>query len=64
MIEAGKRTPSAKAIESLSEAFAIPQPLFELLASEPQDLKTAKPELIEELSRELVELLFEAKDDE
>ena len=63
LIEAGKRKPSAKAIESLSEAFAIPQPLFELLASESQDLDIAKPEQLEELGRELVELLLESKNE-
>lgn len=64
LIEAGKRKPSAKAVESLSEAFAIPQPLFELLASEPKDLDIAKPEQLEELGRELIELLLESKDEE
>lgn len=61
LIETGKRKPSGKAIRSLSAAFDIPQPLFDLLASEPADLDLSKPKQIEEIGRELVALLFDSK---
>lgn len=63
LIEAGKRTPSIEAVESLSEAFKIPKDLFELLASEPEDIKTVKSEDVNKLARELLSLLVLADDD-
>ena len=63
LIEAGKRTPSKEAIESLSEAFEIPKELFELLASEPEDINTVQPKQIDELARGLLNLLVEVGDD-
>ena len=63
LIESGKRTPSKEAIESLSEAFQIPQQLFELLASEPDDINTVQPAQMDELARELLNLLVESDDE-
>ena len=43
LIETGKRKPSLRAVEKLSQALGIPHHLFTLLATEPADLRVNDP---------------------
>jgi transcriptional regulator with XRE-family HTH domain len=46
LLEQGKRTPSLPMIENLSHALHVPLSLFQLLASEPKDMRArVSPEL-------------------
>lgn len=61
LIEAGRRTPSLKVLDEVSNALGVPPHLLTLLASEPEDLdeKRNAPE-IAELAKALLKLLVSA----
>jgi transcriptional regulator with XRE-family HTH domain len=58
LIEMGKRKPSVTAIEKMARGLGIPTHLFMLLASEPEDLKTADEGEINRVSESLARLLL------
>lgn len=63
LIEAGRRKPSLKVLDEVSNALGIPAHLLTLLASEPEDIdvddKRKAPE-IAELAKALLKLLISA----
>lgn len=61
MIEVGKRKPSLSAITKLSKALGLPQHLFMLLASEPDDLSIADPEELQRATESLAQFLLGTK---
>ncbi|MCP4547137.1 MAG: helix-turn-helix transcriptional regulator [bacterium] len=61
LIEAGKRVPSMVVLEKVAEALRIPLYLFVLLGSEPEDLRGAPPEKINELARHLLNAIVETE---
>src|SRR5258708_7978291 len=61
LIEAGRRQPSLKVLDEVSNALGVPAHLLTLLASEPEDIddKRNSPE-IAELAKALLKLLVSA----
>jgi transcriptional regulator with XRE-family HTH domain len=61
LVEAGRRQPSLKVLDEVSNALAVPAHLLTLLASEPEDIddKRNAPE-IAELAKALLKLLVSA----
>lgn len=59
LIEAGKRTPSLEALESLARELGVPVHLLMLLASEPKDLPRKHGDDISEASGALLRILQE-----
>jgi len=61
LIEAGRRKPSLKVLDEVSNALGVPAHLLALLASEPEDIddKQNSPE-ITELAKALLKLLVSA----
>ncbi len=61
MIEAGRRKPSLKVLDEVSNALGVPAHLLTLLASEPEDIDDNRnsPE-IAELAKALLKLLVSA----
>jgi Predicted transcription factor, homolog of eukaryotic MBF1 len=62
LIELGKRKPSLSAIEKLSRALGIPQHLFTLLASEPEDLTISDPTELQRASESLARYLISGQE--
>ena len=58
LIEKGKRRPSVGTIEKLSRSLNIPNHLFTLLATEPEDLKTTHVDELHQVGKSLVRLLL------
>jgi transcriptional regulator with XRE-family HTH domain len=63
LIEAGKRQPSLKVVDSLANAVGIPAALISLLASTPDDVESQSDDDIADLARALLRLLVSAKED-
>jgi transcriptional regulator with XRE-family HTH domain len=63
LIEAGKRQPSLKVVDSLANAVGIPAALISLLASTPDDVESHSDDDIADLARALLRLLVSAKED-
>ena len=61
LIEVGKRKPSLSAIAKLSKALELPQHLFMLLASEPDDLSIADPNELQRAAESLARFLLGTK---
>lgn len=61
LIEAGKRQPSLKVIDSLATAVGIPAALISLLAAQPQEMEKQPDADISDLARALLRLLVSAK---
>jgi transcriptional regulator with XRE-family HTH domain len=61
LIEVGKRKPSLSAISKLSKALGLPQHLFMLLASEPDDLNLADPNELQRAAESLAQFLVGGK---
>lgn len=61
LIEVGKRKPSLSAITKLSKALELPQHLFMLLASEPDDLSMADPNELHRAAESLALFLLGIK---
>jgi transcriptional regulator with XRE-family HTH domain len=64
MVESGKRKPSLDTLEKIAAALGLPFHLFTLLASEPEDLKGADPQGIQQLAVGLTKLLLGGEDDD
>ena len=64
LIEAGKRKPSLKTIDSMARAVGIPQALISLLASDQTELREQLDDDVAEISRLLLQLLVKASDDD
>ena len=62
LIEMGKRTPSLSAITKLSKALGLPQHLFMLLASEPDDLSAADANELQRAAESLAHFLLSNKE--
>lgn len=62
LIEMGKRKPSLSVITKLSKALSLPQHLFMLLASEPDDLKIADPNELQRAVESLAHFLLGVKE--
>lgn len=62
LIESGKRQPSHKLIQGLTEALRIPTPLITLLASQPQELGDQEGQALEGLAMSLLRLLVSASE--
>jgi transcriptional regulator with XRE-family HTH domain len=60
LIESGKRKPSLAVVEKIAHSLGIPLHVFTLLAAEPEDLATSRPELVGDLSAALARLLFDS----
>lgn len=60
LIEAGKRTPSLEALESLAQGLKVPLHLLMLLATEPEDLPPQHAYEISEASEALLRVLLES----
>lgn len=58
LVEMGKRKPSLSAITKLSKALGLPQHLFMLLASEPDDLSIADPAELKRAAESLAHFLI------
>ena len=63
LIEAGKRQPSLRVVESLAAAVAVPAALVTLLASDTEDMQSRPDADISDLARALLRLLVTAKGD-
>ena len=61
LIESGKRNPSTKTVEGISRALGIPIHLFVLLAAEPGDLRTSRPEQLQTAARAIAALVLDDK---
>lgn len=61
LIEAGKRQPSLRVLNSLAEAVGVPAPLITLLASTSREVDSKADEDIADLARALLRLLVTAK---
>jgi transcriptional regulator with XRE-family HTH domain len=64
MLESGKRIPSLDTLEKIATALEIPFHLFMLLASEPDDVKSADPEVVQRLAVGLGRLLLGGEKDD
>jgi len=64
MLESGKRNPSLDTLEKIAAALEIPFHLFMLLASEPDDVKDADPEVVHRLALGLGRLLLAGEKDD
>lgn len=62
LIEAGKRQPSLKTIDSISQALSVPHPLISLLATDSADMNDLNGD-ISVLSTLLLKLLLSVEDD-
>ena len=62
LLEMGKRKPSLSAITKLTRALGIPQHLFTLLASEPDDLKIADPIEMQRAAESLARFLLSSNE--
>lgn len=62
LIEAGKRQPSVRVVDSLAIAVGVPTALISLLASAPDDVDAQSDADIADLSRALLRLLVSAKE--
>jgi transcriptional regulator with XRE-family HTH domain len=60
LIEAGKRQPSIRVVDSLAQAVGVPAPLITLLASTPQQLAAHGPADVSDLAKALLRLLVGA----
>jgi len=63
LLEKGKRKPNQRLITLISNKLAIPKNLFQLLASEKQDLKNIKEEEATNLARHLLRILVTSYND-
>jgi transcriptional regulator with XRE-family HTH domain len=63
LIEAGKRQPSLRVVDSLASAVGIPAVLVSLLASTASDVESRSNEDISDLARALLRLLVSAKEE-
>jgi transcriptional regulator with XRE-family HTH domain len=64
MVESGKRKPSRELLERFASDLKIPFHLLILLATEAEDSKTSKPDVIRRLGEELASLIFMKDEDE
>lgn len=62
LIEAGKRKPSLRVVNSLAAAVGIPSALISLLASAPAEVEAKSDDDISDLARALLRLLVAAKE--
>lgn len=62
LIEAGKRQPSIRVVDSLASAVGVPSALISLLASEAEDMENKPDADISDLARALLRLLVSAKE--
>jgi XRE family transcriptional regulator, fatty acid utilization regulator len=63
LIEAGKRQPSLRVVNSLAAAVGVPAALVSLLASAPSDVESKSDRDISDLARALLRLLVSAKEE-
>lgn len=63
MIEAGRRRPSGRVVESIAKATKVPVHLLTLLASETQDLKNVSGVQAQALGQQLLELLVATEEE-
>ena len=63
LIEANKRQPSVRVIDSLARAVGVPSALISLLASEAGEIEKQPDADISDLARALLRLLVSAKED-
>jgi transcriptional regulator with XRE-family HTH domain len=63
LIEAGKRKPSLRVVNSLAAAVGIPAALVSLLAANPVEVEAKPDEDISDLARALLRLLVAAKEE-
>ena len=63
LIEAGKRQPSLRVVESLAAAVGVPAALVTLLASNIDEMRSKADEDISDLARALLRLLVSARED-
>lgn len=61
LIEAGKRQPSLRVVNALSNAVGVPAALITLLASTAEDVESKEDHDISDLARALLRLLVTAK---
>jgi transcriptional regulator with XRE-family HTH domain len=64
LIEAGKRQPSLKVLDSFARAVGVPSALLSLLASTPNDVNSAGDETVSDLAKSLLRLLIAAEGDQ
>ena len=64
MLESGKPKPSLETLEKIAAALEIPFHLFTLLASEPEDVRTADSETVHRLAVGLGKLLLGGDEDD
>lgn len=57
LIESGKRSPGRRLVERLSPSLGVPVHLFDLLASDAEDLRHVGPESAQEIGKLLLNLL-------
>ncbi len=63
LIEAGKRQPSLRVINSLSAVVGIPSALVTLLASSPEDVESHPDQDVSDLAKVLLRLLVSASEE-
>lgn len=63
LIEAGKRQPSLRVVESLAKAVGVPTALVSLLATSAKDIESKSDADISDLARALLRLLVAAKEE-
>jgi XRE family transcriptional regulator, fatty acid utilization regulator len=63
LIEAGKRKPSLRVVNSLAAAVGIPAALVSLLAANPVEVEAKSDDDISDLARALLRLLVAAKEE-
>jgi transcriptional regulator with XRE-family HTH domain len=64
LIEAGKRQPSLKVLDSFARAVGVPSALLSLLASTPDDVNSVGEETVSDLAKSLLRLLVAAEGDQ
>ena len=62
LIEAGKRQPSLRVVDSLAKTVGVPPALILLLASAPEDVENKADAEISDLARALLRLLVAARE--
>jgi transcriptional regulator with XRE-family HTH domain len=63
LIEAGKRQPSLRVVDSLATAVGVPTALISLLAAGPSEVDSKSDKDVADLARALLRLLLSAKAD-